>query len=92
MSFPLSLPKKIESIVVCGGGYNNTFLKNQLEENLNLKIFNPSSIDINYDFVEAEMIGYLSSRSIYKLPITFPETTGVIKPMTGGRLINYKKP
>ena len=87
-----SLPKKLESIIVCGGGYNNTFLINQLEENLNLKVSNSSLIDINYDFVEAEMIGYLSSRSIYKLPITFPETTGVKKPMSGGKLINYKKP
>jgi len=38
------------------------------------------------DAVEAEAWAYLAVRSLKALPITFPGTTGVPKPMTGGVL------
>ena len=37
------------------------------------------------DFIEAELIAFLSARSLFNMPITFPETTGVNKPMIGGK-------
>ena len=51
-------------------------------------------MDLNFDpdFVEAELIAYLSARSIYKLPITFPTTTGVKTDCCGGNLYDYKNP
>ena len=36
------------------------------------------------DAVEAEAWAYLAVRSVRGLPITFPGTTGVRAPMTGG--------
>ena len=83
------LPKRIKSILITGGGYRNVHLMNQLENKLRLKIFNEKQLDINFDFVEAELIAYLSARSIYKLPFTFPSTTGVSKPSSGGDLYKY---
>ena len=46
------------------------------------------------NFIEAEMIAFLSARSYYDLPITFPKTTGVKVPLCGGKLIEpcHKKP
>ena len=38
------------------------------------------------DAVEAEAWAYLAVRSLKGLPITFPGTTGVAKPLTGGVL------
>jgi anhydro-N-acetylmuramic acid kinase len=38
------------------------------------------------DHVEAEAFAYLAVRSLRKLPLSFPDTTGVSHPMTGGRL------
>ena len=38
------------------------------------------------DAVEAEAWAYLAVRSLGGLPITFPGTTGVSRPMTGGVL------
>jgi len=38
------------------------------------------------DAVEAECFAYLAARSKRGLPISFPLTTGVPAPMTGGRL------
>ena len=40
----------------------------------------------NHDFVESEMIAFLACRSILSFPITFPKTTGVKKPLTGGTI------
>ena len=39
-------------------------------------------------YIESELIAYLSARSIYNLPITFPSTTGVLRPLSGGKLYN----
>jgi len=36
------------------------------------------------DALEAQAFGYLAVRSLKGLPITFPTTTGVPKPLTGG--------
>ena len=46
-----------------------------------------NNLGINFDYIEAELIAYLSARSIYKLPFTFPSTTGVSKPLSGGKII-----
>ena len=42
------------------------------------------------DFIESQAFAYLAIRSFLKLPISFPETTGCIKPCTGGVIVkNY---
>ena len=87
-SFQL-LPKKIKSIIVTGGGSRNTHLINRLKDKLKLKLYNEKQLGINLDYVEAELIAYLSARSIYKLPFTFPTTTGVLKPLSGGNLFKF---
>ena len=46
-------------------------------------------LGINFDYIESELIAYLSARSIYNLPITFPSTTGVLQPISGGNLYNF---
>ena len=84
-----SLPKKIKSIMITGGGYRNHYLMKNLRGKLNFKIFEEQKPEINFDYIESELIAYLSARSIYKLPITFPSTTGVSKPSSGGRLYKY---
>ena len=45
--------------------------------------------DVDGDFVESQAFAYLAIRSLLKLPISFPETTGVKNPCTGGIIINY---
>ena len=83
------LPKKVKNIIITGGGYRNIHLMKRLEDKLKIKIFNEKQIGINFDYIEAELIAYLSARSIYKLPFTFPSTTGVSKPSSGGKLYRY---
>ena len=40
----------------------------------------------NGDALEAQAFAYLALRSLARLPISFPTTTGVPVPMTGGTL------
>lgn len=83
------LPKKVNNILITGGGYRNINLMNRMKNRLKIKIFNETQLGINFDYIEAELIAYLSARSIYKLPFTFPSTTGVAHPSSGGKLYSY---
>ena len=38
------------------------------------------------DAIEAEAMAYVAARRARDLPYTFPTTTGVAEPMTGGRI------
>jgi anhydro-N-acetylmuramic acid kinase len=39
------------------------------------------------DALEAQAFAYLAVRTLQALPITFPTTTGVAQPLTGGVLV-----
>ena len=75
--------------LLCGGGRKNSFLIKSIEENLKQKKTKLEDIDnygINGDFIESQAFGYLSIRSLLKLPISFPSTTRCISPTLGGLL------
>ena len=75
-----------EKIILCGGGRKNNFLVNKLkEENKFVKLIDEYGVD--GDFVESQAFAYLAIRSYLKLPISFPETTEVSEPCTGGVII-----
>lgn len=81
-----TLPKKVKNIIITGGGYKNLYLMSKLKEKFKFNFLNEKDLNIQFDFVEAELIAYLSARSVYKLPYTFPSTTGTSKPLSGGNL------
>ena len=83
------LPKKIKNIIITGGGYKNKYMMERLKNRLNYKFFDEEQLGIKFDYIEAELISYLSARSIYNLPFTFPNTTGVSKPTSGGRVFDF---
>ena len=78
---------KNKNIIVSGGGRKNKFLLKSIVEknNISLKLIDDFGID--GDFVESQAFAYLAIRSYLKLPISFPETTGINKPCTGGVII-----
>jgi len=79
----------VKDIYVCGGGRKNKILfdkiKQNLPSNLNLKLID--EYKVNGDFIESQAFAFLAIRSLLKLPISFPNTTGCTKPCTGGELI-----
>ena len=73
-------------IILCGGGRKNNFLIEKLKEkSISLKLIDEYGVD--GDFIESQAFAYLAIRSFLKLPISFPETTGVDKPCIGGVVV-----
>ena len=72
--------KNINLIIVSGGGRKNKTLMNYLEG----RAIDIDNLNFDGDFIESQAFAYLAVRSLNKLPITFPETTGVKTAVTGG--------
>ena len=75
-------------VIVCGGGRHNPEIMKALAARLPMPVRTAEDHGWRGDAIEAEAIAYLAARSFKGLPISFPKTTGVAKPMTGGRLVN----
>ena len=83
--------KKI-NMLICGGGRKNLSLINSIKDklpfNVNLCLIDDYKID--GDFIESQAFAYLAIRSYLKKVISFPKTTNVKIPCSGGVLIeNY---
>ena len=80
------LPEYPKNIIVSGGGAKNKYIIERLKNHTKCKIQILKTDNFQSDFVESQLIGFLSVRSLKKLPNTFPSTTGVSKPVSGGQL------
>jgi anhydro-N-acetylmuramic acid kinase len=74
-------------LVVTGGGRHNPEIMKALAERLPMTVKTAEDHDWRGDSIEAEAFAYLAARTAANLPISFPKTTGVPKPMTGGRIV-----
>lgn len=75
-----------KSLIVCGGGRHNKAMMWMLREELDAEVKTAEDVGWNSDAIEAQAFAYLAVRSKMKLPLSFPTTTGIAKPMTGGIL------
>ncbi len=80
------LPGQPSLWVVCGGGRHNPALMAALEEEVGGTVTTAEAQGFDGDAVEAEAFAYLAVRSLRGLPLSFPRTTGVARPTTGGVL------
>jgi len=80
------LPKQPKSLTIMGGGQYNDYLVETISKNSNTKVQKSENLNINAQMIESELIGYLAVRKFYKLPSTFPSTTGAKKPTVCGKL------
>jgi anhydro-N-acetylmuramic acid kinase len=81
------LPETPRLWVVCGGGRKNPHIIGDLRvgaEKKNAKVIVAEEAKLDGDATEAEAWAYLAVRSVKKLPLTFPTTTGCSEPVTGG--------
>ena len=76
-----------KNIICCGGGRKNQYFIERLENKINKKILNIDEYKLDGDYIESQAFAYLAIRSILKLPISFPMTTGCNKDTTGGKII-----
>jgi anhydro-N-acetylmuramic acid kinase len=72
--------------LVAGGGRHNPVLMAALARVLGQPVGAVESVGWDGDALEAQAFAYLAVRSVLGLPQTFPGTTGVARPLAGGRL------
>ena len=80
------LPRYPKNIIIVGGGSKNLYIMERLNKHLKCKIVEEKNSKYHPDFIESQLMGLLAVRSINNLPYTFPLTTGVSKPLSGGDL------
>jgi anhydro-N-acetylmuramic acid kinase len=78
-------PSSPKRYIVCGGGRHNPAIMSSLPGGPHL-FQTAEEVGLNGDSIEAEAWAYLAVRSQKKLPLSFPMTTNVSEPMTGGVL------
>jgi len=80
-------PERPQRLVVSGGGRHNPVLLEWIAEYLSVPVHKAEDHGWRGDSIEAEAFAYLAARTARGLPISFPGTTGVPAPMTGGRIV-----
>ena len=79
-------PEPANQWLVTGGGRHNPMIMKELSERLGKVVQPVESVGWNGDAIEAEAFAFMAVRSLLKLPLSFPSTTGVSEAMTGGDL------
>jgi anhydro-N-acetylmuramic acid kinase len=77
-------PEKPKRLLVTGGGRHNPTMMAFISKYAGVPAESVDSQGWQGDAVEAQAFAYLAARSVRGLPITFPGTTGIAAPMTGG--------
>jgi anhydro-N-acetylmuramic acid kinase len=80
------MPEDPQLWIVGGGGRRNRTLMSMLAARVQNAVVPAEAVGLDGDSLEAEAWAYMAVRSLKGLPITFPGTTGVAGPMTGGVL------
>ncbi len=71
--------------LVSGGGRRNPAIMAALSRRLAAEVRPVDTLGWNGDALEAQAFGYLAVRALKRLPLSFPGTTGVSSPVSGGR-------
>ena len=78
------LPEVPSRVIACGGGRHNPALMDALTRALPCPVYSAEGVGWRGDSIEAEAFAFLAARTARGLPISWPGTTGVPEPMTGG--------
>lgn len=72
--------------LVTGGGRHNPTIMAALRAEMDAPLAPVEVVGWNGDAIEAQAFAYLAVRSLHGLPLSYPQTTGVRQPVTGGVL------
>ncbi len=82
------LPKPPRAWIVAGGGAHNPTLVRMLKQRLApASVETADAVGWSIEALEAQAFAYLAVRTMANMPITFPTTTGVARPTSGGRVV-----
>jgi len=80
------LPSPPGSVLVTGGGRHNPVIMDYLRQALAAPVAPVESVGWDGDALEAQCFAFLAARVRRGLPLSLPATTGVPRPMPGGRM------
>ncbi len=81
------LPIQPLSMIVAGGGQHNAQLMSNLKSRLHCDVKSADAHGMDGNYTEAELLAYLAARHHYQQPYTYPGTTGVNAPCSGGKTV-----
>lgn len=87
------LPGRPKTYIVSGGGRLNPVIMGELSalaEESGARVVSSDAVGLDGGAMEAEAWAYLAVRSLRGLPLTFPGTTGVREPVSGGALATHR--
>ena len=85
------LPRAPKGWIVAGGGTRNPTLMRMLAQRLApARVETAGAVGWSADALEAQAFAYLAVRTLKGLPITFPSTTGVPRPIAGGVIVRNR--
>lgn len=79
-------PEKPSAIHVAGGGRHNPIMMAMIAKHCQLPVYSVDKLGWNGDATEAEAFAYLAVRVLRGKPTSYPGTTGVRHPISGGRI------
>lgn len=78
------LPVRADTWVIVGGGRLNRTLVNRIRLELSCRVLVAEDLGWSGDAIEAQAFAYLAVRALRGLPLSWPTTTGVREPTSGG--------
>ena len=82
----LHCPEPPSKVIMCGGGRHNKALSEMLRARTQIEFIDCDALGWHGDSLEAQAFAWLAMRSVRKMPLSRPETTGVSEPVSGGVL------
>ena len=79
-------PEPPSKVIMCGGGRHNKALLDMLRARAQIEFIDCDVLGWHGDSLEAQAFAWLAMRSVRKIPLSRPETTGVSEPLSGGIL------
>ncbi len=81
-------PRPVSHWIVCGGGRKNGYMMEELTARLRIKIAVAEDCGWDGDSLEAQAFAFMAVRSLLRLPYSYPGTTGISQPLSGGVLFS----
>jgi anhydro-N-acetylmuramic acid kinase len=82
------LPAPPKRVLVTGGGRRNPAIMQTLQAAFGVPVAPVEAAGWDGDALEAQCFGFLAARVLRGLPLSLPGTTGVPRPMPGGRIVH----
>lgn len=78
--------------IIVGGGTKNPAIMSALETRTSVPVSAATDFGWMPDFIEAQAFAFMAVRHTNGQPLSYPGTTGVPRPQTGGQFVSFNSP